>query len=135
VSVEDTNVTINDNPRVRITVRVDPPGEAPFTLVKTQTVSRVSIPRAGDTCSVLYDPVDPQFRNTVAFGGAAAAFTPAASVAQAPRAPAPAPAAPAAAQPAADPVARLEQLAGLRDQGLITDAEFADKKRRLLEEI
>ena len=47
--------------------------------------------------------------------------------------PAPAPAAPpAAAAPSADPVERLKQLAELRDQGVLTDEEFAAAKAQLL---
>ncbi len=51
-------------------------------------------------------------------------------------APAPAPAAPAPAPaPAADApayVAELEQLASLRDSGVLTDDEFEAKKRQVL---
>jgi hypothetical protein len=50
-------------------------------------------------------------------------------------APAPAPA-PVAAAPAADPqpayVAELEQLASLRDAGVLSDEEFEAKKRQIL---
>ena len=45
--------------------------------------------------------------------------------------PEPAPAAPAAA-PEADPVERLGELAKLRDQGALTDDEFARAKARIL---
>ncbi|MEV7775006.1 SHOCT domain-containing protein [Kitasatospora sp. NPDC086791] len=47
--------------------------------------------------------------------------------------PAPAPAAPAAA-PASmdDKIAQLQQLAQLRDQGVLTDEEFAAQKQQLL---
>jgi hypothetical protein len=31
-----------------------------------------------------------------------------------------------------DPIARLKELAGLRDQGILTDQEFADQKAKLL---
>jgi hypothetical protein len=49
-----------------------------------------------------------------------------------PPAPAPAPA-PAAAAPAAPAyVAELEQLAALRDAGVLTDEEFEAKKRKIL---
>jgi hypothetical protein len=59
-AVEDTGVTINDNPRIRISLRVQPSGGAPFDVRTSQTVSRIAIPRAGDTVSVLYNPADPQ---------------------------------------------------------------------------
>ena len=45
---------------------------------------------------------------------------------QAPPAPAP------AAAPSADPVAELERLGQLRQQGLLTDEEFAAAKAKLL---
>ncbi|WP_402462574.1 SHOCT domain-containing protein [Isoptericola aurantiacus] len=48
----------------------------------------------------------------------------------APPPPAPAPAAPAA--PADDVLARLERLGQLRDSGVLTDAEFAAQKARIL---
>jgi hypothetical protein len=34
--------------------------------------------------------------------------------------------------PAADPMEQLKQLAALREQGVLTDAEFADQKARIL---
>jgi hypothetical protein len=45
----------------------------------------------------------------------------------APPAPAPAPAA-----PAADPIAQLKELAELKEQGILTDQEFAAQKARIL---
>ena len=44
---------------------------------------------------------------------------------------APPPAAPAA-PPAPDPVERLRELAKLRDEGILTDEEFAAEKHKLL---
>jgi Short C-terminal domain len=44
--------------------------------------------------------------------------------------PPPPPAAPAA--PAADPVAQLRELAELRDQGILTEEEFAAQKAKIL---
>ena len=43
---------------------------------------------------------------------------------------APAPAAPAAAAP--DPIAQLKELAALKEQGVLTDEEFAVQKAKLL---
>jgi len=34
--------------------------------------------------------------------------------------------------PAEDPIAKLKELASLRDQGILTDQEFADQKAKLL---
>lgn len=44
--------------------------------------------------------------------------------------PMPAPAAPAA--PEADPIAQLKQLAELKDQGILTEEEFAAQKAKIL---
>jgi hypothetical protein len=40
--------------------------------------------------------------------------------------------APAAAAPAADPIQQLQELAALKDQGILTDEEFAAQKARIL---
>jgi len=39
---------------------------------------------------------------------------------------------PAASQPAADPVQQLKDLAALKDQGILTEEEFAAQKARIL---
>jgi hypothetical protein len=39
---------------------------------------------------------------------------------------------PPQAPPQEDPIAKLKELAGLRDQGILTDQEFADQKAKLL---
>jgi Short C-terminal domain len=44
----------------------------------------------------------------------------------------PAPAPPAAAPPAADPIEQLKQLAELKNQGILTDQEFAAQKAKIL---
>jgi hypothetical protein len=54
--VEDTNETINKNPKIKITLKVKPEGGEEFTAVITSIVSRVNIPRKGDDCVVYYDP-------------------------------------------------------------------------------
>src|SRR5919201_2512822 len=60
VQVQDTGMTVNDNPRVRMIFRVEPlDGGAAFDAQKTTTVSRVEIPRQGDRYPVWYDPQDP----------------------------------------------------------------------------
>lgn len=45
----------------------------------------------------------------------------------------PPPAAPPAAAPAEDRVEKLKELASLKDQGILTDAEFAAEKARILQ--
>src|SRR6185369_3696669 len=47
-------------------------------------------------------------------------------------APAPAAPAPVAAEPAEDPVQQLRELAKLRDDGILTEEEFAAEKRKIL---
>jgi hypothetical protein len=45
---------------------------------------------------------------------------------------APPPPAPAPAAPAADPIEQLKELAQLKDQGILTEEEFAAQKAKLL---
>src|SRR5689334_4000865 len=126
--VRDTGMTVNDNPRVKMTFRIEPlDGSAPFEARKTSTVSRVAIPRAGDRYPVWYDAADPETwmyaiiaddngrqQIRALFGPAAETMTGMGNAA-----PAPAPAAPA---PAADPLDRLQQLNALRAAGALSDA-------------
>ena len=139
--VQDTGMTINDNPRVKMTFRVEPlDGGSAFDAEKTATVSRVEIPRAGDRYPVWYDAADPsswayatvnddtgrqQIRSL--FGAAAETITGVGD----PNAAAVAVAAP----PAADPATRLQKLNELRASGLLSDAEFEEKKAQLLAEL
>jgi hypothetical protein len=39
---------------------------------------------------------------------------------------------PAPAAPAPDPIAQLRELAALKDQGILTEQEFADQKAKIL---
>src|SRR5215213_4489464 len=138
MSVQDTGMTVNDNPRVKMIFRVEPlDGSAPFEAEKKTVVSRVQIPRAGERYPVWYDAADPttwayatvdndegreQLR--MLFGSAADTF---AGVGGAPTA-----AAPAAAAPANDPIEQIKKLDELRTAGLLTDSEFEEKKAQLL---
>jgi len=54
--VEDTNVTLNKNPKVRLYIRVKPENEDEFNAIIETVVSRVNVPRKGDTVKVWYDP-------------------------------------------------------------------------------
>ena len=56
LKVEDTNVTFNKNPKVRLYIRVKPENEDEFNAIIETVVSRVDIPRKGDTVKVWYDP-------------------------------------------------------------------------------
>jgi len=142
LSVQDTGMTMNDNPRIRMTFRIEPiDGSQPFEAEKTKVVSRVQIPRSGDRYPVWYDLEDPsswafatvendegraQIRQM--FGAAAETITGVGN-------PAAAAAAPAAAPAPADPVERLNKLAELRASGVLTDAEYDAKKAEILAQI
>lgn len=54
--VEDTRVTVNKNPKVRLFVKVTPASGEPFDAVIEMIVSRVQIPRVGDNVKIWYDP-------------------------------------------------------------------------------
>src|SRR5205823_9021526 len=59
LTVQDTGVTVNNNPRIKLTLNVSPQdGSAAFEVATKQTVSRVAIPRAGDALVIRYDPED-----------------------------------------------------------------------------
>jgi hypothetical protein len=138
VMVQDTGMTVNDNPRIKMTFRVEPlDGSPAFDTTKTTTVSRVQIPRQGDRYPVWYDPqdtskwmyatiADESGRETMRqlFGDVAGTFVGMN-----------APDAPMAAAPqgqAMDTVEQLKQLADLHQQGLLTDDEFNAQKAKLL---
>ena len=137
VSVQDTGMTINDNPRVKMVFRVEPlDGSPPFDAQKTTTVSRVEIPRQGDRYPVWYDTEEPaktwayatiaddSGRATMRqlFGDVAETFV-------GMNAPAPPAAAGGSGQ---DTVEQIKQLADLHAQGILTDEEFAAQKAKLL---
>jgi hypothetical protein len=145
-TVQDTGMTVNDNPRVKMTFHVEPlDGSPAFEAKKTSTVSRVEIPRSGDRYACWYDRADPsswayatvhdeqgraQIRQMfgapaetlTGFGGAAPANGGVAV------------AAPPQAQ-AADPLDRLRKLDELHKAGVLTEAEYAAKKSELLAEL
>ena len=136
ISVQDTGMTVNDNPRVKMVFRVEPlEGGAPFDAQKTKTVSRVEIPRQGDRYPVWYDADDPSGTwayATIAddsgratmrqmFGEVAETFVGMN-----------APAAAAGPGGAQDTVEQLKTLADLHSQGLLTAEEFAAQKAKLL---
>jgi hypothetical protein len=136
--VHDTGMTVNDNPRVKMQFRIEPlDGSAPFDAQKTKTVSRVEIPRAGDRYPVWYDAQDHESfaYATIAndegraqirqlFGTAAETITGIGGAAAAP-----------AAAAAADPIEQIRKLDELRAAGIVTDAEFEQKKSELLSQL
>jgi len=56
--VEDLNITINKDPKVRLFLEVMPPGEPSFGGQVDMVVSRVNVPRKGDYVTVFYNPKD-----------------------------------------------------------------------------
>ena len=106
-SVKDTGLTVNDNPRVKMTFRIEPlDGSEPFEAEKTKTVPRVAIPRAGQT-------VREQF------GDAAATMTAMGN----------------GGGGDGEPIERLQKLQQLRESGAIGEFEFEDKKAQILSEL
>lgn len=141
VGVRDTGMTINDNPRIVLSFRIDPlDGSESFAADKKATVSRVAIPQAGQRFPVWFDPADhssfmyatidnDQGRQQIvamfgdAFGPDGSGVGQAAAAASAPAAAAPA---------AADPIEQLAKLNELRQAGALTDEEFNAQKARIL---
>lgn len=142
-SVQDTGMTVNDNPRVKMTFRIEPLDGAPaFDASKTSTVSRVQVPQPGQRYPVWYsleDPdefafamiADPSGREQIVQLFGPEAFGPDGSGIGMPVMVAAAPAVEAAAN-GDDPVAKLERLAALHASGALTDDEFAAQKAKLL---
>jgi hypothetical protein len=118
--VDDTAVTVNNNPRVRLTLRVRPEGKPEFEAHKTITVSRVAIPQVGATFPVWYDPDD---HDKLALGlpdtaEGKEAIARARASGRAPE--------------AADPLDRLKKLGELRDAGVLSQSEFEVQKVKIL---
>jgi hypothetical protein len=108
LEVADTGMSVNDNPRVRLRLRIEPQGEPPFEVERKVTVSRVAVPRAGERVEVFYDPDD---RERFTFRVGALDDD-------------------ASASP--DVAEQLVRLAGLHASGALSDAEFAEAKRRVI---
>jgi Short C-terminal domain len=108
IEVKDTGTTVNNQPRVRVRLRVQPEGEPPFEVERKLLVSRLAIPRAGERVEVAYDPDD---RDRFTFRTADLAD----DVAGAP-----------------SRLDELAKLAELRSSGVLTDDEFEAEKRRIL---
>lgn len=134
VSVQDTGMTINDNPRIKLTMRIEPlDGSPAFDGYKTRTESRLTIPRQGERYPVYFDPADKEKtwlyqvpgddsgRAIIkqAFGDVAESFVGMGV-----------PGAPAAG--GVDVAGQLTQLAELRDSGALSSDEFEAQKAKLL---
>ncbi len=60
LEMKDTGMTVNNDPYVRLRLRVQPPGGAPYETNLRILVSRIAFPSVGDTIRVKYDPAKPQ---------------------------------------------------------------------------
>jgi Short C-terminal domain len=138
-SVETTGLTVNDvNQQIILRLRVQPRSGAEFPHERKMLVPFHGMPRTGDTIQVAYNPSDQtqvaletDWRSDTAGGRLLITSS---------AAPAPA-AAPAAVEaPAAAPaktapervIEQLERLQRLRDEGALTDSEFAVQKAKVL---
>ena len=70
VALRDTGTTINEQPRVEVTLELHPEDRTPTQVTTKMLVSRVDPPRVGDRVDVAYRPDDP---GTFAFRRARAA--------------------------------------------------------------
>jgi Short C-terminal domain len=140
LDIQDTGVTINDNPRLRLHLQVRPADDTPpFETTIALTVSRIDIPRRGDQRPVIFDPADHSSLRwdlpglpVPASGPPPAYGTPPEYGAQAPTvaiSPAPAFGTPDGSAPVLD---ELERLTSLHAANALTDEEFARLKARLL---
>jgi hypothetical protein len=60
ISVQDTGATVNMNPVVLIQMKVTPASGAPFDVTTQTMVSRIAVPRVGDTIKIKYNKDDHQ---------------------------------------------------------------------------
>ncbi|MBI5944443.1 MAG: hypothetical protein HY864_08750 [Chloroflexi bacterium] len=59
LSVADTGATVNMNPVVEMKLKVATPTGVIFETVARTMVSRIAVPRTGETIKIKYSPVDP----------------------------------------------------------------------------
>jgi hypothetical protein len=125
LKVWDTGVSINDNPQVGLLLEVKPLNAMPFQVEAKTVVSRlnVALVQPGTTAEVRYDPNKPQRIRvlTVHVQGASA---PVASTGV--------PSTGKADLTNGGAVARLEELEQLRTKGLISEAEYQQKRAEIL---
>lgn len=58
ISIQDTGGSINDNPIVVMQLKVQPQYEPAFETTASTMVSKIAIPRVGDTIKIKYSPAD-----------------------------------------------------------------------------
>ena len=119
----DTGVRYNNNPSMRLKVRIQVPGEAPFEATNMLTVSRFAVPREGEGYYVLFDPQNPndfifapRDRTPLPTSGSHQLSSSSTSAGE------------------GDTIGQLERLAVLRDKGALSPEEFEAQKRKLLGE-
>lgn len=115
VDVRDTRVTVNERPRIEITMRAERPGREPLEFKRKVLLSRVRLPpQPGERVTVHYDPDDPSkftFQAAdLSDGDGDEPATP-------------------------DRVEQIAKLAELRDSGALSDEEFTEAKQRLLADL
>lgn len=68
LSLEDTGVRIDDEPRVRLVLEVHVEGNAPYRVEKTTVVPLIRLPQVqvGSTVQVMADPKEPDNPNKIA---------------------------------------------------------------------
>jgi hypothetical protein len=108
----DTGVTVNDDPQVGLLLEIAPPGGGP----KFQAESKAFVPRleatgvhAGTAARVKYDPKKPQ--RVIVISVEAVNSSPEGTA------------------------AHLEEIAALRDRGLIDEAEYDRRRKAILEKL
>jgi hypothetical protein len=116
-SIRDTGTTVNKNPRVELTLQVRPEDGPSFEVKAKRTISRLALPQVGGVYAIKYDP---QHRESFVWDES----RPGGSV----RGTAPSP----VSTTGGDPLDRLEKLADLKAKGVLTDAEFAAEKAKIL---
>lgn len=57
-ALDDTGFTVNNNPRITVTIDVTPATSEAFRTADTMVVSRLALPRLGDAVDVRFDPAD-----------------------------------------------------------------------------
>ena len=132
-SVDTTGLVVNDvNQQIILRMRVQPRGEAEFPYERKMLVPFHGIPRTGDQIQVAYDPanranvaLETDWRSDTAGGRLLVLTRPDANAA-------PAPAARSEKSAPERVIEQLERLQRLRDDGALTDGEFAVQKAKVL---
>jgi hypothetical protein len=135
LNIRDTGMYVNDNPRVEMTLQVQPDdGSSAFTVQKREVISRYSFPQIGSTVDVWYDRNDP---TQWVYGNSAQMQVQSVLGMASPAAPvmAAAPAAAPTPTPAPDTGSGIDELTKLNElrlKGVLSDAEFEAAKARIL---